>query len=92
MPSTKEPLGTKVFRDYQASIISFQDRIYFKSLFGALTYYNSISFALRKLPSVKSFQAGLTNQLRRMVRDGNPHWREAFNFSEPWIEYGGDLD
>ena len=92
LPSTKEPSGTKVFKLFKESIIYYEDTMYSKSLFGALQYYNSIPSALRKSPSVKSFQSGLTNELRRMVRDGNPRWREAFLFSESWIHYGGNLD
>ena len=92
LPSTKEPSGTKVFQLFKESIVYFEETLYSKSLYGALQYYNSIPSALRKAPSVKSFQSDLTNEVRRLVRDSNPRWRKAFDFSESWIIHGGTLD
>ena len=92
LPCTEDDQGAKVFEYHEDSCTEFKERLFSKSLFGALKYYNSISSALRKLPSVESFQSELTNQLRKMVCDGNPRWSRAIDFSESWTEYAGNLD
>ena len=78
--------GAKVFQTREETAVEFRERLFSKSLFGALAYYNSLSSASRLAPSVETFQRDLTNQVRRMVEDRYPHWRKAFEFSEPWIE------
>ena len=57
-----------------------------------MMYYNSITSAARGAPSVETFQSGLTSQIRKMVNDNYPHWRDALDPSETWHEYGGSVD
>ena len=71
--------GAKVFDDRLNDVIWYSLRLYSRTLFGMMRFYNTLPHATRSLSSVSVFQSQLTAFVRSRAETDNDSWRTSLN-------------